>query len=698
MKFVTKRIITLITILTVVILSVVPVYAQMTDVNGHWAAEQIGKWADKGIIKGNPDGTFAPDRSITRAEFSSIICRIFGYIDMSKNTFADVQANAWYYNDVSKASAAGIIKGDGTKFRPNDPITRQEAAVIISRAFKTEPKYADAANKYSDKNSIASWAFDAVNALTSNGYLSGRAGGSFAPTAGITRAETIKLIDNILSDIKNEKGTYTGDAEKSLLINADGVTLKDMVIKGDLILAQGIGEGDVTLDNVKVEGRTIVLGGGENSIHLVNTSVTKLLIIKSDGKVRIVAQGTTDIQSVAVQSGAKLEEKDLKGTGFNKVEVIALEPGHEITLDGDFDEVVVDASNAEVKVLDGTVGKLSVSEKAAGTKIDIAETAKVATLDAGAKLSVTGKGTIENANINADGVVIEKEPTKTNVASGVTANVGGKEVKGNEGSTAGGNGGSYTPSTPGITFEMSLTKVGGGSIPATRSGDTYTFDLTGVANDVVINGMKITGSSTITGLKFTNVDETVTVSDGVIGLSGNNSLVEAYFGIGFDFDGDVSVQTIKSIFSGTITREVAIMNGANEIKKVTISIKISNSGDVLGDEDLLDCFTLRSTTPGAITATIKTGKETTPVLSGSGFYTTLKNMITVPSGYSFDGVAIGSGAATYTKNSTEILINLAGAADVGVNEMTLNDLKGVTVTLKASSPNNADRLVTITFE
>ncbi len=688
-----KKLVTLVSAAAIVISTISSAYAKVPDVDGHWAAAEINTWIDRGVISGYPDGSFAPEKSITRAEFSSIMSKLFRYVDKAKSTFVDVEAKAWYSEDVSKASAAGIIKGDGGKFRPNDPITRQEAAVIISRAFTLEAKNVNAADKYSDKKSIAAWALDAVNALTSNGYMSGRANEGFAPAAKITRAETVKLIDNILSDVKSEKGTYTANVEKSLLVNADGVILKDIVIKGDLILAQGISDGDVTLDNVKVEGRTIVLGGGENSVHFVNTSLSKLLVIKIGGKVRIVAEGSTNIDETSLLSGAKLEEKDLKGEGFKKVEVIALEPGQELVLNGDFEEITVDTPAAEIKLVQSTVGKLSVTEKAAGAKIDIAADSKVKNLNIEAAVSVTGKGKVETASINANGATIEMKPDKVEVAAGVTANVNGKEIKGDGNTSSGG----FVPYTPiESSLNMSLL-TNGTSIAAAKNGSTYTFDLTGVAGDVSLNGLKVESTPTATDLKFIDVDRTVAGTNGTFKFSGSDSLIDAYFGIGFNFDGDVSVQTLKSILSGTITKEAIVMNGSSEVKKVTIVVKISNSGNVFGDEEILNCYTIKSTTSGAITATLKTGKETISVLSGSGFYTSLKNMITIPSGYSFNGVAIGSG--DYETSNIEILEDLASAVEKGINEITLGDLKAknITVKLKASSPNNPDRVIMVTF-
>jgi len=112
-----------------------------------------------------------------------------------------------------------------------------------------------------------------------------------APKDNISRAEAVKLIDNIAGELKNSAGTYTGNVEKNLVVNTGSVILKDMVVNGDLFLAQGIGDGDVTLDNVTVKGRTVVRGGGENSIIINNSNLEgTLVVIKVGGVEKFMPQ------------------------------------------------------------------------------------------------------------------------------------------------------------------------------------------------------------------------------------------------------------------------------------------------------------------------------------------------------------------------------------------------------------------------
>ena len=441
------------------------------------------------------------------------------------------------------------------------------------------------------------------------------------------------------------------------------------------------------------------------------------MIIKKDGKVRIVAKGSTSIPSVSLNSGAKLEEEEVTGDGFGDVEVIEIAAGQQIVLDGDFAEVTVEAAGAAIQVANGKVGKLEVAKEAAGANVEIASGATVTTLTANAAVQVTGKGKITTANVNAAGVVIEQKPTTVKVAEGITAKVAGTETTGTTGGTgeepAPSNGGSSGDDNdddePGTEPETSirsvqLTTKGGNPIGSSVSSSDYTVDLTGVSGDIYINGLKIDSSPVADKLVVKDVaGQDVKGTNGVFGFTGNNSIFEAFFGEGLDFDGDVSVKTIRSIFSGTITREIAVYSGSTLIKNITLSIKISE-GDTVGTQELFDCYTI-SASGGTITATLKSGKEDV-YITNSGFYKLLTDLITIPAGYSFDSVDIGKNGSDYetvddpANNKIAVVAKLKDITGVGANEITTGTLKDNDITVKAhaSKPGKSDRVMTIVFE
>ena len=103
---------------------------------GAWYAEAVQVLAGKGIIKGYVDGTFKPDQAITRSEFTAMIAR-FSEVSGGDKTFSDVPVENWAYMYITSAAAKGWITGytDGT-FRPLNPISRAEAAVITNRMLE----------------------------------------------------------------------------------------------------------------------------------------------------------------------------------------------------------------------------------------------------------------------------------------------------------------------------------------------------------------------------------------------------------------------------------------------------------------------------------------------------------------------------------------------------------------------------------
>ena len=106
--------------------------SKFSDTSGHWAETYINTAVNLKIITGYPDGKFLPDKAVTRAEFATMVNKALGNAGSESLTFSDVSSSEWYYNDVAKAVAAAYTAGyDDNTFRPNNPITRQEAAVMI---------------------------------------------------------------------------------------------------------------------------------------------------------------------------------------------------------------------------------------------------------------------------------------------------------------------------------------------------------------------------------------------------------------------------------------------------------------------------------------------------------------------------------------------------------------------------------------
>jgi len=171
----------------------------LADVSGHWAQNEITALHSSGIVNGDTSGNYNPDSSIKRSEFIAIAVRSLGIeIKAYRGSFADVDSSAWYASVVQTALDHGLISAD-TKFRPDDLITRQEIAKIISNMANLHEKYTITGQlSYLDVAQIHDWAVPFVDYITQSGLMKGRADGSFGPTDNATRAEAAVVIHRLL--------------------------------------------------------------------------------------------------------------------------------------------------------------------------------------------------------------------------------------------------------------------------------------------------------------------------------------------------------------------------------------------------------------------------------------------------------------------------------------------------------------------
>ena len=150
-------------------------------------------------VIGYPDGTVHPNGRITRAEVATIFFRLLrdevrdGAFTTS-NTYSDVACGKWYNNPISTMSALSIITGypDGT-FKPNKPITRAEFAAIAARFDETQ---SGKSATFSDV--IGHWASKEIGIAYYNDWIKGYPDGTFKPDQNITRAEAMTLINRVL--------------------------------------------------------------------------------------------------------------------------------------------------------------------------------------------------------------------------------------------------------------------------------------------------------------------------------------------------------------------------------------------------------------------------------------------------------------------------------------------------------------------
>lgn len=487
---------------------------------GIWYEEAMSTWASRGVLTGDENGNLNPEASITRAELATMLDSIMDYQVRAENTFGDIKAGDWYVDYVLKANAAGVLSGDGGNARPNDSITRQEAAVMLARVMHLSNETAPVSS-FSDEGQIASWALNAVRAMAAKGYIAG-SDGKMNPNANISRAEVAVILHSMFDGYFAQAGTYTDDVDGNAVINTDNVTLRNMTISGDLIVAEGVANGHIELDSVTLGGKLIVRGGGENSIIIKGDStIDSVVVARQDGKVRVSVEGNANVSVVYVDDGndnVKIEgtvttvtvaaaDTTVEITG--KVETVEMAESAtgatlDVSKDAKVENLTSSAENTKVAV-SGTVTNVSVAETAKSSTMEIASGAKVENLTTAAEgATVAVSGAVTNVTVTeaakdttvevAKGATVSKVETAGN-GTAITGDGAVKDV-----TVTGGEGTKIE--TPGTNVENKSdapVDVGGKDVPSGETGKAEGNVPSGGGGSSSGGGGSSTTSSAITG-------------------------------------------------------------------------------------------------------------------------------------------------------------------------------------------------------
>lgn len=167
------------------------------DIVGHWAEQSIRQLAGAGAVSGYPDGTFKPNNTITRAEFTAILVKALGLVSDNGPIFKDTVGH-WAQASITAAATQGIVSGyNETNFGPDEFITREQMAVAISTAAHLS---GGEGKVYADSGQIAGWAQDSVFAASARSIISGYPDNTFRPQANATRAEAATVIVKALAE------------------------------------------------------------------------------------------------------------------------------------------------------------------------------------------------------------------------------------------------------------------------------------------------------------------------------------------------------------------------------------------------------------------------------------------------------------------------------------------------------------------
>lgn len=496
--------------------------AELTDINKHWAKEYIEYGVEKGYIGGYQDGTFLPDKTVTRAEFSKMLNNAIKLTaaGTAKADFSDVKSTDWYFNEVKKAENAGYITGyDDKTFRPGNTVSRQEAAVMLSRIVIPTTERANI-KTFGDGTTVDSWAVDAVTMIAAKGYIKGDEKGNFNPKGALTRAQAAKLICEF---VKNEnvvnKNKIVEVTEKDLvfsetlftddiIIDYSGkeeltVTFKDCRVVGNInIKADGA---VVTFENAKA--KSVTIDGEDISVSLDKASSIKTTYVKYP--VDLTGNGFENI----VISGEEVSAGTVEIAG--NCDNIEVESDAYISADGVKKLNVTKKANLVIQ--SGEIDSLTVESGAKGSTINLSKKVVVANAHNKAAVSYLGSGTIEVANNSVSGVEFDEGVTVKKTT--------GKTDSGKEDSESAGK-------DEGFFSGVTVSPTTGKKSVAPSSNIVFSFDKAVLNNkgeelkaSYVEDKFELRSTSATSGTKI-GFEATVSSSQKKITINPVNSLVQ----------------------------------------------------------------------------------------------------------------------------------------------------------------------------
>ena len=386
----------------------VPAVAAPSDIYGHWAQSTIEKWLNWGYVTGYPDGLFHPNAQISRAEFVTLANYAKKYTQTTSIYFVDVPSSFWGYSQIAKGVAAGYVSGDtNNRFRPNDPVTRQEAAVMVANMCNLGVNPA-MANGYTDAAQMANWAKGSIGAALSARIMTGNGLGQFRPTAALSRAEAVSLLDRVISYSGNSgNSSYVPPTTQTPTYDTNGndvtltsTSMSNRTVQGDLIISSSLDSKSISLDNVTVKGTLRVLGGG--TITAEDCDIADLSMENKGSTFK--AKDSTIENTKFVESG------NLEGDHFDTVTVDE-EFSTRIEIDAEIDSFVLDAET-DIKLLsDTTIDTFEATKNADRAKITFSS-AEVDEMILRDKVTISGSGKIRSMTVYVSGIESSIEPNK----------------------------------------------------------------------------------------------------------------------------------------------------------------------------------------------------------------------------------------------------------------------------------------------
>ena len=337
----------------VLLLSAAPMSPQaraFSDTSGHWAQADIDKAQSYGLMEGYPDGRFGIGVEITRAEFVTILCRMFDWemISPTSPSYIDCGTGEWYYSAVETARAHDVMDGAGA-FRPLDYISREEMAVMLVRALGYDTLAQDLSSlslPFTDVKNNAGYIAIAYDI----GMIKGVAGPNgqlkFLPTHSATREEAaamlVRVYERYNSKVDWLHGFYAFSSYSQINLTAnmdavsvgwarleygaDGASLNSTNTNGnDWVKPSDPTPATDYFTSHGVDYNLCVFGSATDSVTLADGSTTSTVAaVVNDSNAR--AQATSAlVEAAGSYAGLTIDFEGLKGDTIKKNYVTFME-------------------------------------------------------------------------------------------------------------------------------------------------------------------------------------------------------------------------------------------------------------------------------------------------------------------------------------------------------------------------------------
>ena len=322
----------------VVALAATAFAASYTDTDGHWAEEAIERWTSLDIVKGYDDGEYKPENDLTRGQAAVIFARLLKLEKKADITnFTDVAADAYYADAIAQVVARGIMNGkSSSSMDPEGPLTREEFFTMLVRAIGL-PVEEKSEKTFSDENKVSDWAAGSINALVNAGYVQGYENGTIRPENDIKRSEIVALFHQTVVAYANEDGKEVVAPEKGVVI----------------VVAD-----DVTVKSEKGEEVTVVVAKEEATVT-----------VETAGAVSVVADSAT--VNVAEENTVYVNADDTTIAATEKAEVVVNAKDATVSLEGTTAEVAVTVAESNVEITDAPKGtSVATEETVTGTVVN----------------------------------------------------------------------------------------------------------------------------------------------------------------------------------------------------------------------------------------------------------------------------------------------------------------------------------------